>query len=219
MVVQEFERLTIPATFTTRSAARSFFQGEVDLTPQEYGQMHRILCAVENKELDDLVKEGRISVGLIKPNAQESRNLSPVDDIAAATILSEINQTRLLFSIPTQFSQDQAESFYAPLKVKYEKIYRPNNGISIWSSIIGQITSGPLTFLLLYSKNEDAVSWWRETIGATNPTTANPASIRGKYALEEKLPNNLVHGSDSAESALRELQVMRNVLYSITEWY
>jgi nucleoside-diphosphate kinase len=63
------------------------------------------------------------------------------------------------------------------------------------------ISSGPtLAFVL---EGEGVIATARRTIGATNPAEADPGSLRGSYALA--MPNNLVHGSDSPESAEREI--------------
>ena len=63
------------------------------------------------------------------------------------------------------------------------------------------ITSGPtLAFVL---EGEGVIATARVTIGATNPADAMPGSIRG--ALAAAMPDNLVHGSDSPESAKREI--------------
>src|SRR5690349_19963949 len=63
------------------------------------------------------------------------------------------------------------------------------------------ITSGPtLAFVL---EGEGAIATCRKTIGATNPADADPGSLRGQFALA--MPDNLVHGSDSPESAQREI--------------
>jgi nucleoside-diphosphate kinase len=65
------------------------------------------------------------------------------------------------------------------------------------------ITSGPLVALVL--EGEAAVPAARQVIGATNPLEAAPGSIRGDYAI--KTGENLVHGSDSPESAAREIEL------------
>jgi nucleoside-diphosphate kinase len=70
-----------------------------------------------------------------------------------------------------------------------------------FGELIEFITSGPTLALVL--EGEAAIATARETIGATNPANATPGSIRGDLALA--MPNNLVHGSDSPESAEREI--------------
>jgi nucleoside-diphosphate kinase len=63
------------------------------------------------------------------------------------------------------------------------------------------ITSGPLVAMAI--EGEDAIGMVRSLVGETNPASAAPGTIRGDYAVSIGL--NLVHGSDSPESAKREL--------------
>jgi nucleoside-diphosphate kinase len=63
------------------------------------------------------------------------------------------------------------------------------------------ITSGPLVAMAI--EGEDAISMVRTLMGETNPANAAPGTVRGDYAVSIGL--NLVHGSDSPESAQREL--------------
>ena len=63
------------------------------------------------------------------------------------------------------------------------------------------ITSGPTWALVV--EGEGAIATMRKTIGATNPANAEPGTIRGDLAMS--MPDNLVHGSDSPESAEREI--------------
>ena len=70
-----------------------------------------------------------------------------------------------------------------------------------FGELVDFITSGPT--LALVVEGEGAIGTLRTTIGATNPAEAAPGTIRGDLALA--MPNNLVHGSDSPESAAREI--------------
>jgi nucleoside-diphosphate kinase len=70
-----------------------------------------------------------------------------------------------------------------------------------YGELVEFITSGPTLALVL--EGEGAIAVVRKTMGATNPAEACAGSIRGQFALS--MPDNLVHGSDSAESAEREL--------------
>ena len=70
-----------------------------------------------------------------------------------------------------------------------------------FSELVEFITSGPTLALVL--DGEGAIATVRTTMGATNPADASPGTIRGDLALS--MPDNLVHGSDSPESAAREL--------------
>jgi nucleoside-diphosphate kinase len=70
-----------------------------------------------------------------------------------------------------------------------------------FGELVDFITSGPTWALVV--EGEGAIATLRATIGATNPADAQPGSIRGDLALA--MPDNLVHGSDSPESAAREI--------------
>ncbi|HWG94470.1 MAG TPA: nucleoside-diphosphate kinase [Mycobacteriales bacterium] len=69
-----------------------------------------------------------------------------------------------------------------------------------FGELVDFITGGPLVALVVEGPN--AVAGVRRIMGVTNPVEATPGSIRGDYALE--IGQNLVHGSDSPESAARE---------------
>lgn len=69
-----------------------------------------------------------------------------------------------------------------------------------FGELVQFITSGPIVALVL--EGEQAVRAARQVIGATDPLQADSGSIRGEFALE--VGQNLVHGSDSPESAARE---------------
>jgi nucleoside-diphosphate kinase len=70
-----------------------------------------------------------------------------------------------------------------------------------FGELVDFITSGPLVALVLEGKS--AVVAARQVIGATNPLDATPGTIRGDFALETG--RNMVHGSDSPDSAAREI--------------
>jgi nucleoside-diphosphate kinase len=70
-----------------------------------------------------------------------------------------------------------------------------------FGELVEVITSAPTLALVI--EGESAISVVRTTMGATNPADAAPGTIRGDLALA--MPDNLVHGSDSPESAQREI--------------
>jgi nucleoside-diphosphate kinase len=79
--------------------------------------------------------------------------------------------------------------------------YGEHEGKPFFDDLVSFITSGPLVALCV--EGPDAVAAVRTLMGPTNPISAPPGSIRGDYGLE--IEKNLVHGSDSDESAAREL--------------
>jgi nucleoside-diphosphate kinase len=82
-----------------------------------------------------------------------------------------------------------------------ERHYAEHAEKAFFESLVEFITSGPLVALVL--EGEQAIAAARQVIGATDPMVAAPGSIRGDYALE--VGENMVHGSDSPESAEREI--------------
>jgi nucleoside-diphosphate kinase len=81
-----------------------------------------------------------------------------------------------------------------------EQHYAEHSERPFFGELVEFITSAPIVAMVLQGK--DAVKAARQVIGATDPLEAAPGSIRGDYAVE--MGQNMVHGSDSAESAARE---------------
>jgi nucleoside-diphosphate kinase len=79
--------------------------------------------------------------------------------------------------------------------------YAEHEGKPFFGELVSFITSGPLVAMVL--AGDQAVTAARQVIGATNPLEASSGSIRGDYAIA--VGQNMVHGSDSAESAAREI--------------
>jgi nucleoside-diphosphate kinase len=82
-----------------------------------------------------------------------------------------------------------------------EEHYAEHREKPFFGELVEFITLGPTLALVL--EGEGAIATVRTTMGATNPAQAAPGTIRGDLALS--MPDNLVHGSDSPESAAREL--------------
>ena len=83
------------------------------------------------------------------------------------------------------------------------KHYAEHSEKPFFGELLEFITSGQTWALVV--EGEGAIKTMRTTIGATNPADAAPGTIRGDLALA--MPNNLVHGSDSSESAEREISL------------
>ena len=84
-----------------------------------------------------------------------------------------------------------------------EQHYAEHREKPFFEELVEFITSSPT--LALAVEGEGAIAAVRTTMGATNPADAAPGSIRGDLALS--MPDNLVHGSDSPESAAREVSL------------
>jgi nucleoside-diphosphate kinase len=81
--------------------------------------------------------------------------------------------------------------------------YAEHEGKPFFGELVEFITSAPLVAMVL--EGPEAVTAARQVIGATNPLEASPGSIRGDYAIA--VGQNMVHGSDSPESADREAAI------------
>jgi nucleoside-diphosphate kinase len=82
-----------------------------------------------------------------------------------------------------------------------ERHYDEHREKPFFGELVEFISSAPTWALVV--EGEGAIGTLRKTIGATNPADAEPGSLRGDFALS--MPDNLVHGSDSPESAEREI--------------
>jgi len=81
--------------------------------------------------------------------------------------------------------------------------YAEHEGKPFYNGLVEYITSGPVVKMVL--SGPDAVPVVRKLMGVTNPKEAAPGTIRGDYGLT--LDANIVHGSDSPESAEREIAI------------
>jgi nucleoside-diphosphate kinase len=79
--------------------------------------------------------------------------------------------------------------------------YAEHDGKPFFKDLVSFITSSPLLAVVIEGPN--AILGWRQMMGATNPANAVPGTIRGDFATETQ--TNVTHGSDSPESAAREI--------------
>jgi nucleoside-diphosphate kinase len=84
-----------------------------------------------------------------------------------------------------------------------ETHYAEHAGKPFYGSLVEFITSGPLVAIVV--EGPRAIEAFRALAGATDPVKATPGTIRGDYALE--VQDNIVHGSDSPDSAEREIKI------------
>ena len=121
---------------------------------------------------------------LIKPDAMRRK--------LAGEILARLERRGL---------EIRAAKFVQVDRMLAERHYLEHAEKPFFGELVEFITSAPT--LALVVEGESAISVVRTTVGATNPVDAAPGTIRGDLALA--MPDNLVHGSDSPESAEREI--------------
>ena len=82
-----------------------------------------------------------------------------------------------------------------------EEHYGEHQDKPFFADLVDFITGGPLVAAVI--EGPEAITSWRSMMGATNPAVAAPGTIRGDLATETQM--NVTHGSDSPESAAREI--------------
>ena len=127
---------------------------------------------------------GYHTLAIIKPDSVSNNNTGKIIDRILEGGFQILTMQQLLLT------RKRAEDFYA---VHSERPF--------FSDLVEFMTSKPCVPIAL--KKEDAVTSFRELIGATNPDEADEGTIRRDFA--ENVQNNAVHGSDSATSAVREI--------------
>ncbi len=131
------------------------------------------------------------TLSIIKPDAVE-RNL-----IGAILEMIEQSGLRIVAMKRLHLSKQDAEGFYAVHKE------RP-----FFGDLTQYMASGPVVVSVL--EGENAISRYRELMGATNPANAAPGTIRKRYA--QSIEANSVHGSDAPETAMQEIHYFFNAL-------
>ena len=121
---------------------------------------------------------------IIKPDATKRNITGAINKIIEDNNLIIIAQKRI------QLSKEKAEGFYSIHKNK-----------PFFNDLIQYMTSGPVIVQVLHGEN--AVQVYRKIMGATNPENAENGTIRKLYALN--IQENSVHGSDSDENAITEI--------------
>ena len=121
---------------------------------------------------------------IIKPDATKRNITGAINKLIEDSNLKIVAQKRI------QLSRDKAEGFYSVHKDK-----------PFFNDLIEYMTSGAVIIQVL--KGDNAVDQYRKIMGATNPDNAEAGTIRKEFALN--IQENSVHGSDSDENAIKEI--------------
>ena len=121
---------------------------------------------------------------MIKPDATKRNLIGKINSYLENAGLKIVAQKMV------RLEESQAREFYAEHKER-----------SFFSGLITYMTSAPVVLQVL--KGENAITKTREIMGATNPVEAKPGTVRKDFAVD--IEANSIHGSDSIESAEREI--------------
>ena len=124
------------------------------------------------------------TLSIIKPDAT-TRNIT-----GKINAMIENSGLKIVAQRMIHMSKNQAEEFYAEHK-----------GKPFFENLVKFMTSAPVVVQVL--EGENAISHYRQIMGATNPAVADEGTIRKTFALS--IDKNSVHGSDSVEAAAREI--------------
>ena len=124
------------------------------------------------------------TLSIIKPDAVQKGYTEDICTRIEESGLKIISKRQVLLS------REQAEGFYEEHK-----------GKPFFEALINFMTSGPVQVQII--EGDEAISRYRSLMGNTNPEEANPGTLRHDFA--ESIDANAVHGSDSVESAAKEV--------------
>ncbi len=165
------------------------------LTISAYFLIVSVCCAASHCLLNESTQSAQTQAvpqrvettfGMIKPDAIANMHSG------AIIKLTEQNGFTIATMQKRTLTKKEAETFYAEHK-----------GKPFFKDLVTYITSGPVIGMELKKKN--AIVDWRTLIGSTDPSQATVGTLRKMFA--ESKSNNAVHGSDSATSAQRELNL------------
>lgn len=123
---------------------------------------------------------------IIKPDATGRNLTGAINAVIEASGLRIVGQKRV------KWSRADAEKFYAE-----------HNGRPFFEELVTFMTSAPIVLQVL--EGEDAIAHYRKVMGATDPAEADQGTIRKEFAVSKG--ENSTHGSDSPESAKREIEM------------
>ncbi len=140
----------------------------------------------ESKDKKDLGMASERTMSIIKPDATERNITGLIIARLEGAGLRVIAQKRVWWK-----------------KKDAQKFYEIHKDRSFYKDLIQFMTSGPVVLMVL--EGEDAIARNRSVMGRTNPVDAEPGTIRKDFGVN--MQRNSVHGSDSPESAQREIDL------------
>ncbi len=213
-MLDTFSGLHVPTPFKSRRSIAALTMQLHDFSFDECDEVRPFVQALRSEYLAQLIRHGFVTFGMLKPLLHvNSRGLPDSDDAAAERLMQEIGLSRVALHFSAMFNIPEATAFYEPLGRQWAgqmSAYR--SGRTVIEAVTDDLISGPVTCMLLDYPEGDAIERFRELIGYRVPSRADPDTLRARFAKDESLPNNLFHSSDSPDEALREINVVANVL-------
>lgn len=180
--------------------------------------------ALLSPEMSNLIHQGKITFAMIKPRLDESTQLgdNQSDYEIANAISHKISMPlEVVFEASFVFTDEMIEEFYGGIPKERQLESPPidpnrygKQHASRWDEFKALMKQGPVTGLILYSEQGNAVMEWRNQMGndwkITKVKETYPDSLRARYGNANH--NNLLHGSDSSESVMYEIEFFTRAL-------
>lgn len=235
----QLEQAPVPFHLSRRENAKVATEASENIliSNLEKRRYEGILKLLNHPELNTAAQEGIFTVGIIKPQAYKGKDLPEEDEKATQVLYREIvgRGFNVVFAVSLQLTRDQAEKFYGEHRDK-----------PFFDSLMDFTVSGPMTFLLIQDRSGKAVSKWRHEIGSTKappdekvqaietshrqspvdaklktpfpPGHPTNLTLRAQFRNPDvEASNNIFHGSDSPESAAREIGILREYIRDVYE--
>lgn len=173
-------------------------------------EVHALMCS---DRLSELIRGDQLTLALLRPQLGPDANLFTLDDAQAAiTVEEQIMGMGMLAKFSVQLDDQAVEDFYSgdPRETMLDMSpYSFPHFENKWEEYKGLMLSAPCTVILL--KSDNAIDTWRSHLGNWNvDATRDISTIRGLMATNNY--NDLVHGSDSTESAKREIGIIADCI-------
>ncbi len=179
------------------------------LATLEIGELEReklrlILEILNHPEFAELVEEGKITFGIVKPRRDQAIRMQGTD---------EENTERLIEAIQPPLQVVIRQDLFFPREI-VEDLYthlRPLAEGTVFARVVRDMCSTATTILVLFDPDGNAVQEFREQIG---PTRADPneAGETLRHRFGAGVENNAIHGSDGVENVKRELGFFKQLL-------
>lgn len=169
------------------------------------------LHILEDPDVQGLLSSDYATLAMLRPLAEE--NIDPYLLVGSAhdTLERSINPVLSVYKkFFFTFDEQMVDNFYEGTS-KQDQLVKPAEHYthlpSRWHEFVHVMTAGTTTGLILYSPRGNAVNLWRRQIGHWDVEGhRNTETLRGRFALKNF--NNLIHGSDSPKSAVREIAII-----------
>lgn len=203
-------RLTRPKINRTLAAQQNRTGEEIrdalEIGALEQEKLRLILEILNHPEFEQMINEGRITFGMVKPHREQAHRIPDGTDEENTEKVIEAIRPPLEVVIRQDFppTAEMMREFYRHLRDLDE------DG-AIINRVVNFMTSSSPTALVLFNPKGDAIKEWRDQMG---PTRADPReegeTLRHRFG--NGVENNAVHGSDSIESVKRELALFKELL-------